>query len=94
VKWERERRAIEAAQVGTAHRLPGLGRIVQTAEAVQNDWLMTGAALQGQGLGDLADDVERFRQSLRVPRTRHERAVLAITRGSVERPPVQLEFAR
>jgi hypothetical protein len=31
---------------GTAQRLPGSGRIVQTAEAVQNHWLITGAALQ------------------------------------------------
>ncbi|GAC1502864.1 MAG: hypothetical protein NVS1B6_09790 [Steroidobacteraceae bacterium] len=40
--------------------MPGLGRIVETADAVQRDWLMTGAALESQGLGGLAADVERF----------------------------------
>jgi hypothetical protein len=55
---------------------------------------MTAAALESQGLGHLAADVERFRQSLRVPLTRHERAVTAIRRRRVERPPVQLDFVR
>jgi hypothetical protein len=55
---------------------------------------MTGAALETQGLGGLAADVERFRQSLRVPLTRQERAVSAIRRGRAHRPPVQLEFTR
>jgi hypothetical protein len=74
--------------------MPGLGRIVETAEAVQGDWLMTAAALESQGLGHLAADVERFRQSLKVPLTRQERAVTAIRRGRVERLPMQPEFAR
>jgi hypothetical protein len=45
-------------------------------------------------LGRLAADVERFRQSLKVPLTRQERAVTTIRRGRAERPPVQLEFTR
>ena len=94
VEWERERRAIKAAGTDTAHLLPGIGRIAQTAKAVQHDWLMTGPTLESQGLGGLAAEVERFRQSLRVPRTRQERAVAAITRDQAQRRPVQLEFAR
>lgn len=94
VEWERERRAIKIAQAGTVHQVPGLGRIARTAEAVQHDWLVTAAVLESQGHGGLAAEVERFRQSLRVPRTRHERAAMALTRGAVERSPVQLEFAR
>jgi hypothetical protein len=94
VEWERERRAIAAAEGATAHQVPGLGRIVQTAEAVRHDWLMTSAELERQGFGGLAADVERFRQSLRVPLTRQERALTAARRSRVERPHVQFEFAR
>jgi type IV secretory pathway VirD2 relaxase len=94
VEWERERRAIRAAEGATAHHVPGLGRIVQAAEAVQHDWLKTSAELERQGLGRLAADVERFRQSLRVPLTQEERAVAEIRKGRAERPPTQIEFAR
>jgi hypothetical protein len=94
VEWEREGRALKAATTGETHQVPGLGRIIATAEGVRHDWLMTGIALESQGLGGLAADVERFRQSLNVSLTRQERAVTAITRGRAELPPVQLEFAR
>jgi HAMP domain-containing protein len=94
VEWEREGRALKAARTGETHQVPGLGRIVTTAEAVQHDWLTTGTALENQGLGALAADVERFRQSLRVPLTRQERAVTTIRRGRVERRPVQLALVR
>lgn len=94
VEWEREGRALRATAAGETHQVPDLGRIVETAEAAQGDWLKTAAALKSQGLGDLAGDVEQFRQSLKVPLTRHERAVTAIRRGRAERPPVQLELGR
>ncbi|MDP9007955.1 MAG: relaxase/mobilization nuclease domain-containing protein [Pseudomonadota bacterium] len=95
VEWRRERRAIQAAEARTAHQVPGLSRIVQTAEAVRHDWLTTSAQLERQGLGSLAADVERFRQSLKVPLTRQERAETIARRGSVDRSPVQqLELAR
>jgi hypothetical protein len=94
VEWEREGRAFKAARAGETHQSPGLGRIVETAGAVQLDWLLTGAALESQGLGALAADVERFRQSLKVPMTRQERAVATNRRARVVRPPVQLEFGR
>jgi hypothetical protein len=94
VEWEREGRAFKAARAGGTHQVPGLVRIVESAEAVQRDWLMTGAALESQGLDALAADVERFRQSLRVPLTRQERAVATMRRGRVDRPPEQLEFVR
>jgi len=91
---EREGRALKASRSGETHQVPGLSQIVETAEAVQRDWFMTGAALESQSLGRLAADVERFRQSLRVPLTRQERAVTKIRQGRAERPPVQLELAR
>ncbi len=94
VEWEREARAFRAARAGGTHQVPGLGRIVTTAQAAQHDWLMTAAALENQGLGALAADVERFRQSLSVPLTPRERAVTAIRRDRVEQPPVQWELAR
>jgi hypothetical protein len=94
VQWERERQAVKAAQAGRAHMELGLGRIWETAEAVQHDWLMTREGLEIQGLGRLADDVERFRQSLRVSLTRQERAETAIRQLRVERPPAQIEFGR
>jgi hypothetical protein len=94
VEWEREGRAFKAAGAGETRRVPGLGRIVKTAESVQGDWLMTAAALESQGLGHLAADVERFRQSLKVPLTRQERAVKTIGRDHVERLQMQMEFTR
>jgi hypothetical protein len=94
VEWEREGRAFKAAGAGETRHAPGLGRIVETAEAVQGDWLMTATALESQGLGGLAAEVERFRQSLRVPLTRRERAVATIRQGRADRAPEQLEFAR
>jgi hypothetical protein len=94
VEWERERRAIRAAEAGAALQVPGLGQIVQTAEAVQHDWLMTCDELDAQGLGRLAADVERFRQSLNVPLTRQERALLVARRSRLEHSPVQIELAR
>ncbi len=80
VEWERERSAIRAAEGATARQVPGLGRIVQTAEAVQHDWLVTRTELESQGLSHLAADVERFRQALEVPLTQQERAVKAVSR--------------
>ena len=94
VEWEREGRAFKGTTAGDTHQVPGLGRIVKTAEAVQHDWLMTRAELERQGLSRLAADVERFRQSLRIPLTRQERALTAINRGREERRPMQLELTR
>jgi len=94
VEWEREGRALKAASAGETHQVPRLGRIVATAEAVQHDWLMTATALESQGLGGLAADVERFRQSLTIPLTRQERVVTQKGRGRAELPSLQLEFAR
>jgi Relaxase/Mobilisation nuclease domain len=93
VEWERERRAIQAVEAGAAHLGPSLGRIVQTAEAVWRDWLMTGAELESQGLGSLAADVERFRQSLKIPLTRQERLESKIRRDRIE-GALQIGFAR
>ena len=92
VEWERERRAIRAAEGRSRHQMPGLGRILQTAEAVQRDWLMTRAELEAHGLGRLAADVERFRQSLTIQLTAQERTVAHL--GRMERPQMRLEFER
>ena len=92
VEWDRASRVAEPASA-SATRASG-GRIFDTAETVQHDWLKTGAVLEGQGLGGLAAEVERFRQSLTVPKTRSERAGLAPRRDRAERPPQQLEMVR
>jgi relaxase-like protein len=94
VEWEREGRAIRAAEAASAQTVPGLGRIVQTAEAVQHDWLKTSAELERQGLGRLAADVERFRQSLTVPMTKAKGTHTAVSRNSLKSPPAQLELAK
>jgi hypothetical protein len=94
VEWERERQALRAAVAGEARQVAGLSRIVQTAEAVQRDWLLISAELESQGLGHLAADVELFRQSLRVPMTRQERAEPEFRRDRIERAPLQIGFAR
>jgi hypothetical protein len=94
VEWERERRATKAAQFGEPQRSAGLGRIFDTAETVRHDWLTTRSNLESQGLYGLAAEVEQFRQSLRVPLTREERACAAAERVQAERAPPQLEFGR
>jgi len=95
VEWERERRATKAAQLGRPEQSTGLGRVFETAETVRHDWLKTSSALENQGFRDLAAEVERFRQSLRVPMTREERALAAETAGAPsERAPLQLEYER
>ena len=94
VEWERERQAIRDTGSGPAGRSASLGRISQTAKAVQHDWLLTGAALESQGLNRLAAEVERFRRSLSVPRTRQERAMPAFAHSRAEPPPMQLEITR
>ena len=61
---------------------------------MRGDWLKTISALENQGYRGLAAEVERFRQSLRVPLTREERALAAAERAQAEREPPQLEFAK
>jgi hypothetical protein len=70
-----------------------LGRIVDTAERVQGDWFATGRTLYAQDLRELAAEVEQFRQCLRIPITRHERAA-AIARLREDRSPRQLDLLR
>jgi len=94
VEWERERQAIRDMRSSPAARSASLGRIAQTAKAVQSDWLATGAALESQGFSRLAAEVERFRRSLRVPRTRQERAMPAFAHRRAEPSPMQLEITR
>lgn len=93
-EWERERRATEPTQFGRAKRPTGLGRIFETAETVRHDWLTTSSTLENQGFRGLAAEVEQFRQSLRIPMTREERALTAAARAQAERVPLQLEFGR
>jgi hypothetical protein len=59
-----------------------------------NPLLTTSAELERQGLGGLAVEVERFRQSLKVPMTRQERALTVASRSRAERPQMQMEFER
>jgi hypothetical protein len=94
VEWEREQQAPKATRQGRPEQSAGLGRIFETAETVRGDWLRTSAALENQGYRSLAAEVERFRQSLRVPLTREERVLAAAERTQAERAPPQLEFGR
>lgn len=92
IAWEREVRAAEALASGRSTQPAGLHRLFETAAVVQQDWLATRAELERQRFTALAAQVEQFRQSLRVPRTRHERTVAALTRARSERAPLQLEI--
>jgi hypothetical protein len=94
VEWRRERQAIRDMRSSSAGQSASLRRIAQTADAVQHDWLLTGAALESQGLNRLAAEVERFRQSLRIPRTRQDRAMPAFAHSRAEPPLMQLEITR
>jgi Relaxase/Mobilisation nuclease domain len=94
VEWERERQAIRDMRSIPAGRSASLGRMAQTAKAVQHDWLLTGAALESQGFNRLAAKVQRFRHSLSVPRTRQEWAMPGFALSRAERPPRQLEITR
>lgn len=92
VDWGRALREADAApELGP---LEGTQRIFATANAVQRSWLETGATLERQGLDGLAAEVERFRQSLRIPKPRSERAGLSLRRDRVERLPTQLDLVR
>jgi hypothetical protein len=93
VEWEHERQVIRDMGSSPAGQSASLGRIAQTAKAVQHDWLLTGAALESQGFNRLAAEVERFRHSLRVPRSRQEGAMPTFGRSRAE-PPTQLEMTR
>jgi len=94
-EWEREQRATKASRLSRPERSRSLGRIFDTAETVRHDWLKTSSALENQGFRGLAAEVERFRQSLRIPMTREERAVeTAAARVQAERLPPQHEFGR
>ena len=94
VEWERERQAGKATEFGRPERSRSLGRIFETAEAVRHDWLKTSSALEEQGFRGLAAEVERFRQSLRIPMTREERAQAAAATAQGERVPLQFELGR
>ncbi|MGH8251701.1 MAG: relaxase/mobilization nuclease domain-containing protein [Steroidobacteraceae bacterium] len=94
VESERERRAIAAVKVDMSKLSMSLGRIFQTVETVHHDWSMTSSSLEAQGLRGLAAEVERFRQSLRIPKTREDRTLSAAARVPSERVPLQLEFGR
>jgi hypothetical protein len=94
VERQRALRAAATVASGAAGYSPSLGRIFETAETVQHDWLKTGTLLQQQGFANLAAEVEQFRQSLRVPKTQDERALAAVRRARTERVPLQLEQAR
>ena len=93
VESERARQAVAGDETRPVGRAASLGRIFATADAVQHDWLTTGARLRGQGLETLAAEVEQFRQSLSAPRTRHERALAAVRRAR-EPQLRRLEWAR
>ncbi len=94
VEWERERRATQAAELGETKPSASLGRIFDTADAVRGDWLKTSAALENQGYRSLAAEVERFRQSLRIPMTREEQASAVAAPAHGEPVPLQPEFGR
>jgi len=51
VEWQRAQRAVATAASDAAGYGTSLGRIFETAEAVQHDWLKTGTLLREQGLG-------------------------------------------
>ena len=78
------------------HVLSGrsLGRIIDTAHEVQCNWWETGITLRSQGLTPLAREVEQFRQGLRIPLTRAERAVKAMKHAQAQRAPQQLDLVR
>jgi hypothetical protein len=91
--WAAQRRGLRPDEAHTHPRRlapASLGRIIDTAEAVQGDWLATGSTLHAQGLRGLAAEVEQFRQSLHVPVTRYEREVAMSRRAD----PRQLDLIR
>jgi hypothetical protein len=94
-EWECERRATAATQFGRPKRSTSLGRNFETAETAQHDWLTTSSTLENQGFRGLAAEVEQFRQTLRIPMTREERALAAAAaRAQTERAPPRLAFER
>jgi len=94
--WAAQRGALRAGKAVLHRRKPepaSLGRIIDTAERVQGDWLATVGTLQAQGQRELAWEVERFRQGLRIPITRQERDA-GVARSQEDRRPRQLDLLR
>ena len=94
--WAAQRAALSPGKAVSHRRKPepaSLGRIIDTAERVQGDWLATVVTLQAQGKPELAWEVEQFRQGLRSPITRQERDA-AMGRAREDRAPRQLDLLR
>ncbi|HEY2675352.1 MAG TPA: relaxase/mobilization nuclease domain-containing protein [Steroidobacteraceae bacterium] len=94
VELVREMCALEAAKSATSRPLSGPGRIEQTAEAVQKDWLTTALTLEGQGFDDLAAEVDRFLQTLKIPESRKDEVMRVATRERTDRRPKPPEITR
>jgi hypothetical protein len=91
--WAAQRGALgpEGRHHGRKLEPASLGRIIDTAEHVQGDWLATVRTLQAQGERELAWAVEQFRQGLRIPITRSEREA-GKARAREDPSPRQLEL--
>jgi uncharacterized membrane protein len=73
---------------------PDTGRITDTARAVKDDWQQTIEALVKQGSGDLAAEVQRYVDSMRVPMTREQGAMDAVKQQRASRVREQPELTR
>jgi hypothetical protein len=92
--WAALRGALRRESAATPRKPTSLARIIGTAETVQGDWLATGRVLRSHGFGGLASEVEQFRQTLRIPRTRYEREAAARQLAHSERQPRQCDWVR
>ena len=67
---------------------------IETAEAVQQDWMRTGATLVAQGLPGLALEVHRFRHVQGALKNEERPTRLAFGLGFAEKRPPQQELTR
>jgi hypothetical protein len=94
VEWERAWAATQAPNSGSEAEVATPSRIAETAATVRQDWRSVSATLTRQGLDSLAREVERYMQSLSVPKTRHGREVDMLRQVKAVPPPRQLELVR
>ena len=92
MEWQQAWRVADAALSASAEK--DSQQAVVTANSVERDWLATGAVLERQGLGALAAEVERFRESLGVASAGPDRAGLGLGQAPQELPPRQPELLR
>jgi hypothetical protein len=94
VEWERERKDSLPTGPGQSGEVRSQSIIAETAGAVRRDWLAVTGTLRSQGLDQLAAEVERYQESLTVPKPRRRSERKLSTKDPIGIRPKQIELIR